>query len=192
MLKTCNYLIWPFLHHSKKSIISTKRLKLTACCNICLKSSQTSLTRFKAESGADTRERNLFLRQRFSHARQHIHRTIVLHTLRKRKSGFTELLRRAEGGLYRQRKGKNPLLILFLADKQPFNFFNPLQMKQFEKNSMKFLSKNADEHWFFTLFSDPIKLLIISTVFLKWHKLKTKVIYNSVSHRNEFVCWISK
>ena len=52
---------------------------------------------------------------------------------------------------------------------------------------MVFLRKNADEYRFFTLFSDHIKLLIFSTVFLKWHKLKTKVILNSVSHRNEFV-----
>ena len=55
------------------------------------------------------------------------------------------------------------------------------------KINMVFLRKNADEYRFFTLFSDPIKLLIFSTVFLKWHKLKTKVILNSVSHRNEFV-----
>jgi hypothetical protein len=41
---------------------------------------------------------------------------------------------------------------------------------------MVFLRKNADEYRFFTLFSDHIKLLIFSTVFLKWHKLKTKVI----------------
>ena len=57
---------------------------------------------------------------------------------------------------------------------------------------MVFLRKNADEYRFFTLFSDHIKLLIFSTVFLKWHKLKTKVFYNSVLHRNESVCWISK
>ncbi len=44
------------------------------------------------------------------------------------------------------------------------------------KINMVFLRKNADEYRFFTLFSDPIKLLIFSTVFLKWHKLKTKVI----------------
>lgn len=44
------------------------------------------------------------------------------------------------------------------------------------KINMVFLRKNADEYRFFTLFSDHIKLLIFSTVFLKWHKLKTKVI----------------
>ena len=82
------------------------------------------------------------------------------------KCSFTKSLRRAEGGLYRQRKGKIPLLILFWAEIQPFNFFNPKQMKQFGKNNMKFLRKNADEYWFFTLFSEPIKLLIFSTVFL--------------------------
>lgn len=63
------------------------------------KPSQASLTRFCLESGADTRERNLFLRQRFSLARRHIDRTIALRLAHSanEKGGFTDSLRRAVG-----------------------------------------------------------------------------------------------
>ena len=76
------------------------------------------------------------------------------------KGSFTDSLRRAVGGLDRQRKGKIPLFIPFWADNQPSNFFNPEQIEQFGKINMVFLRKNADEYRFFMLFSDHIKLLI--------------------------------
>ena len=64
------------------------------------KSSQTSLTRFQAESGADTRHRNLLLRRRFALARRHIDRTIALRLAysAKGKSDFAKASRRAVGG----------------------------------------------------------------------------------------------
>ena len=82
--------------------------------------------------------------------------------LRKRKSGFTELLRRAEGGLYRQRKGKIPLLILFWAEIQPFNFFNPKQMKQNRKKTLLFFWRNTDEYWFYGVLEIRENALIVS------------------------------
>ncbi|MBR5087048.1 MAG: hypothetical protein IKX31_08595 [Muribaculaceae bacterium] len=73
------------------------------------KPSQASLTRFCLESGADTRERNLFLRQRFSLARRHIDRTIALRLAYSAngKSGFANSLRRAVGAPAEETGGEN-------------------------------------------------------------------------------------
>ena len=73
------------------------------------KPSQASLTRFCLESGADTRERNLFLRQRFSLARRHIDRTfaLLLAYSANGKSGFTDTFRRAVGAPAEETGGEN-------------------------------------------------------------------------------------
>lgn len=84
------------------------------------KPSQASLTRFCLESGADTRERNLFLRQRFSLARRHIHRTIALRLAYSAngKRRFAESLRRAVGGSSQTGAGESPVTpkSLFYSD----------------------------------------------------------------------------
>ena len=69
------------------------------------------LTRFQTESGADTHERNHFLSQWFSHARQHIHRTIDLLAciLRTRKKQFHEISPQGGGGVFTDKeRGKFP------------------------------------------------------------------------------------
>ena len=63
------------------------------------------LTRFQTESGADTHERNHFLSQWFSHARQHIHRTIVLHITQTKKL-FHGIAPQGGGGSLQTKKGE--------------------------------------------------------------------------------------
>ena len=83
------------------------------------KSSQTSLTRFLAESGADTRERNRLLRRgSLTHVSDFTAQSPCSPcTFRKRKRQFHGLAPQGGRGLLRRRQGKKFLI---------FSLLNPL------------------------------------------------------------------
>ena len=122
------------------------------------KSSQTSLTRFLAESGADTRERNRILhRGSLTHVSDFTAQSPCSPcTFRKRKGSFTDLLRRAVGGSFGGDKGKKFNFFPF----EPFNpliisrcYFLKTEQKRKSGKDCRFLfRKNADVHWFYAPF----------------------------------------
>ena len=114
------------------------------------KSSQTSLTRFSAESGADTRER--------------FYRTIALLALHIPQTENKVLRTRSvgrSGGLDRRRKGKIPLFNPFLADNQPSNFFKAGKIEKNVKITL-FFSVRTPMYTGFTIGWKHVK----NTIFL--------------------------